>query len=214
VNEGGTGADAGAARRAARPYSIAVGVLFLGALIFAGLNTLNSKPIGLAAGDHLPRFAAPSATGTVNKDANVSQKEACNVPVHDAVRICDYFDRPLVLVVWFTKGCNTCRRQLDAIQAAQSRFPAVAFVGLDVRDSLENAGKEVRKHGWRFPMALDRDGAVSGLYGVGGGPTIFFAYPKGVLMSKTLGELDDAALARKVEALVAGSRKRRSAQQG
>jgi peroxiredoxin len=214
VTEGGPGADAGAARRAARPYSIAVGVLFLGVLIFAGLNSLDREPIGLDPGDRLPRFAAPSATGTVDRDANVSQKEACNVAGGDAIRICDYFDRPLVLVAWFTKGCDSCRRQLDAVEAARSRFPDVAFVGLDVRDSLENAGKEVRTHGWRFPMALDRDGAVSGLYGVGGGPTIFFAYPRGVLMSKTLGELDEAALTRKLEALVKASRKRRRAPQG
>ena len=51
-------------------------------------------------------------------------------------------------------------------------------------------------------MALDRDGAVSGLYGVVVGPTLFFAYPGGVLMSKTLGELDEAELTRKVGALV------------
>jgi peroxiredoxin len=209
VNDGSPQADAGAARRTARPYSIAVGVLFLGVLIFAGLNSLNRTPIGLDAGDRLPKFAAPSATGTIDKDANVSQKEACNVPSRDAIRICDYFDRPLVLVAWFTKGCDTCRRQLDTVEAARRRFRGVAFVGLDVRDSLQNAGKEVRAHGWRFPMALDRDGAVSGLYGVGGGPTVFFAYPRGVLMSKTLGELNAAELDRKVQALVAASRERR-----
>jgi peroxiredoxin len=211
MNEAGPEAEAGAARRAARPYSIAVGIVFLGVLVYAGLNSLNSEPIGLDPGDKLPKFAAPSATGSVDKDANVSQREACRVATGGAVRICDYFDRPLVLVAWFTKGCDTCRRQLDTVEAARGRFPAVGFVGLDVRDSLENAGKEVRKHGWRFPMALDRDGAVSGLYGVGGGPTIFFAYPHGVLMSKTLGELDAAAFDRKVRALVAASRKRDAA---
>ena len=163
-------------------------------------------------GDRLPKFAAPSATGAIDKDANVDPSKACGVKGGGAIRICDYFDRPLVIVAWFTKGCDSCRRQLDTVEQVRRRFPKVAFVGLDIKDSLANAGSEVRKHGWRFPMALDRDGAVSGLYGVVVGPTTFFAYPKGILMGKSYGELDQAELTRKVEALIRGSRQRQSSQ--
>jgi peroxiredoxin len=208
VNEDQPDAQAGAARRAARPYTIVVGVLFLGVIVFAGLNSLETDPIGLKAGDELPKFAAPSATGHIDKDANVAQDEACKVPGREAIRICDYFDRPLVIVAWFTKGCDTCRSQLNTIEAVRRRYPEVGFVGLDVKDSLENAGKEVRKHGWKFPMALDRDGAVSGIYGVVVGPTLFFAYPGGVLRNKNLGELDRTELARRVDALAKASRER------
>jgi peroxiredoxin len=176
--------------------------------VYAGVNTLNTDPIGLDTGARLPKFAAPSATGHIDKDANVSQKNACQVHRREAIRICDFFDRPLVLVTWFTKGCDTCPRQLDTVESVRSRFRGVGFVGLDIKDSLENAGKEVRKHGWGFPMALDRDGAVSGLYGVVVGPTLFFAYPGGVLKSKNLGELDQAELTHEVEALVRASRER------
>jgi peroxiredoxin len=207
VNEEGLG-EQGPLRRAARPYSIAVGVIFLGILVYAGVNALNTEPIGLDAGARLPKFAAPSATGHIDKDANVSQNDACKVPRREAIRICDFFARPLVLVAWFTKGCDTCRRQLDSVEAVRRRFREVGFVGVDIKDSLQNAGKEVREHRWGFPMALDRDGAVSGLYGIVVGPTLFFAYPGGVLMSKALGELDEAELTRRVEALVKTSRER------
>jgi thiol-disulfide isomerase/thioredoxin len=212
VTEEGRDADAAGARRAARPYSLAVGVLFLAAIVIAGINAINHKSFGLDPGDPLPKFAAPSATGSIDKDANVNPSKACSVPRRDAIRICDFFGRPLVVVAWFTKGCGTCRRQLDVVEAVRRRFPNVGFLGLDVRDSLENAQKEVRTHNWRFPMALDRDGAVSGLLGVSGGPTIFFAYPGGVLMNKFLGELDRAALTRKVRALVEVSRRRERTQ--
>jgi hypothetical protein len=57
-------------------------------------------------------------------------------------------------------------------------------------------------------MALDRDGAVSRLYGIGGGPTIFFVYPKGILMSQQRGELSEADMAARVRALEAASKKR------
>jgi peroxiredoxin len=208
VNEDQPGAQPGGGRSAARPYSIVVGVIFLGVIVFAGLNALETSPLGLKQGDALPKFAAPSAVGNIDKDANVSQKSACEIQGRDVIRICDYFDRPLVFVTWFTKGCGTCPRQLDAVEAIRRRFRDVNFVGLDIKDSLENAGKEVRKHRWSFPMALDRDGAVSGLYGVVVGPTTFFAYPGGVLESKALGELDRAQLTRRVETLVRASRER------
>ena len=211
MNENG-GPEPVDVRRAVRPYAVAVGVIFLAVIVFVSVNTISNKPIGLEAGDKLPKFAAPSATGRTDRDANVDQAKACRVTGGDAIRICDYFDRPLVIVAWFTKGCNSCRRQLDTFEAVRRRFPKVAFVGLDIKYSLENAGREVRKHGWGFPMALDRDGAVSGLYGVLVGPTTFFAYPHGVVMGKVYGELDRAALARKVEALVDASRRRERAE--
>jgi hypothetical protein len=195
-------------RRAARPYAVAVGVIFLIVIVIVSVNTISNRPIGLKTGHAVPKFAAPSATGRTDKDANVDPRKACLVRVNDVIRVCDYFDRPLVMVAWFTKGCDSCRGQLDAVEAIRRRFPNVAFLGLDIKDSLTNAGNEVRKHGWGFPMALDRDGAVSGLYGVVVGPTAFFVYPHGILMGKAYGELDQAALTRKVEALVQASRRR------
>ena len=90
-------ADAEKARDSARPYSIAVGVLFLGFIMFAGINSLSNDspgPVGLAEGKRLPPFAAPSATGSLDGDSNVDQKKACQIHVRDAIRICDYFDRP------------------------------------------------------------------------------------------------------------------------
>jgi thiol-disulfide isomerase/thioredoxin len=209
--------------RAARPYSIVVGILFLGAITFAGLNALDNRRPGLGgleAGEPLPRFAAPSATGSLDGDANINQDNrdrdgdhqtpACDVsgPRSDVVRICDYFHRPLVLVAWFTRGCGSCRSQLDTVERVRRRFPQVAFVGLDIADSKANARREVLEHGWRFPMALDRDGAVGGLYRVGGGPTTFFAYPGGISMETRFGELDQQELVARVRRLLRFSRRR------
>jgi hypothetical protein len=211
------------ARRAARPYTYVVGVLFLIAAIIAGLNTLSnrtSSPGGLDAGDPLPRFAAPAATGKLEGDANINPDDAdsdgdrrtpaCEVrgPRRDVIRICDYFDRPLVMVAWFTRGCGTCERQLDTVERVRRRFSGVAFLGLDIADSRANAEKDVRENGWGFPMAVDPDGAVSGLYRVGGGPLTFFAYPGGIAMGTAFGELDERELVARVRRLLRASQRR------
>lgn len=206
-------ADAEKARSAARPYSIAVGILFLGFIVFAGINSLSSDspgPVGLAAGQELPPFAAPSATGSLEGDSNVDKKKACTIQVRDAIRICDYFDRPLVLVAWFSKCGGHCEPLLDAVERIRGRFPGVGFVGLDIRNSLDEARDSVEEHGWRFPMAVDRDGAVGLLYSVGVGPTTFFAYPGGVLAGKALGELTEEELIDRVRRLERSSRKRQN----
>jgi hypothetical protein len=204
-------AEAEKAGRAARPYSIAVGVLLLGLIVFAGINSLttdNPGPVGLAEGTRLPAFAAPSATGSLDGDSNVNPKEACKVRLRDAIRICDYFDRPLVLVAWFSRCGGHCEPVLDSVERIRGRFPEVAFVGVDIRNSLDEARKSVEENGWRFPMAVDRDGAVGLLYSVGVGPTTFFAYPDGILAGKALGELSEAELVDRVTRLQQASRKR------
>jgi hypothetical protein len=94
------------------------------------------------------------------------------------------------------------------VERIRRQFPGVAFVGIDIRDPLDKARKAVLEHGWRFPMAVDRDGAVGALYSVGIGPTTFFAYPGGVLMGKALGELEENALSARIRELVRASRKR------
>jgi hypothetical protein len=215
-------ANSADAKKAARPYSVVVGVLFLIAVVIAGFNSLNNRhggTGGLNAWTPLPRFAAPTATGNLDGDANINPDDAsasgkARIPAcevrgspRDVIRICDFFDRPLVLVAWFPRGCGTCKSQLDTVEAVRGRFPRVAFVGLDVAGSKADARRRVLANGWRFPMAVDRDGAVSGLYGVGVGPMTFFAYPGGITMSTAFGELDEQALVGRVGRLVAASRR-------
>jgi peroxiredoxin len=196
---------------------VAIGVLFLAVIVYASVNTASNRPIGLEAGARAPKFAAPSATGTTDRDANVDPRKACGIRGKDVVNICDYFDRPIVLTAWFSRCGGHCEPQLDRVERIRRRFPGVAFIGLDVRDSLDKARETVVEHGWRFPMALDRDGAVSALYGVVVGPTTFFIYPRdrpdgaGVLREVVRHELPEAALGARVEALVRTSRERERA---
>jgi thiol-disulfide isomerase/thioredoxin len=210
-------------KRAARPYTIAVGIVFLVVLIVAGINVGSNSQrgvVGLSEGDPLPRFAAPAATGNLDGDANINQDDtggdgkhrtaACQVegPPTQVVRICDFFDKPLVMVAWFSRGCGTCKSQLNTVEKVRARFPNVGFVGLDVGESRKDAEKKVRDNDWRFPMAVDRDGAVSNLYRVGVGPLTFFAYPGGISMDTRAGELDERELVTRIRSLVSASERR------
>jgi hypothetical protein len=210
-------------------YSIVVGLLFLTLVVVATIGTLSSGggegTLGLDRQPPrwpLPEFAVPKAAGELEGDANVAQDDcessalpcpedarrtaACRIDTPGALRLCDFFDLPLVISFWFTKG-GDCADQQDVVDAAYRRYRGrVNFLSLDVRDSRDTVRDLVRQHGWRMPVGYDRDGAVASLYKVGGCPTLAYVYPGGTLESAGIGEFTAAQLDVRVERLLDASR--------
>lgn len=194
-----------------RRYSTFVGVAFLVLVGIATLNTLRTSGggvLGLTRDDHgmpLPEFAVPNArTGPLDKDANVYQDDcstsqnpcptdaqrqpACEIRKRGAIRVCDLFNRPLVISFWFTKGAN-CLPTEDMVNRVAGRYRGrVNFLSIDVRDDPGEVRNIVAQRGWSIPVGYDRDGAVSDLYRVGVCPTVAFAYPGGILAFARAGE--------------------------
>jgi thiol-disulfide isomerase/thioredoxin len=212
-----------------RLYSLIVGVAFIAVIAVAGINTISTEDEGvLGASDDenapLEQFAVPDARSGVSGDANIAQDDcdaaripcpeesrrtpACRVEAPGAIRVCDLFDRPLVLSFWFTRG-GDCEDQEDVFERAYRRYSdRVNFLAIDVRDSDEEVRKLIDERGWTHPIGLDRDGALSNLYRVGGCPTFVYAYPGGIQQSTSIGELDEPAFLARVERLIAASKQR------
>jgi hypothetical protein len=189
---------------ATRRYSTLVGLAFLALIVVATLNTINTEgggTLGVTKGERglaLPEFAVPDArSGPLDRDANISQDDcstsqnpcpdeaqrtaACRIDPQGAIRVCDLFDRPLVISFWFTRGAE-CLPTQDAVdQVAAGYRGRVNFLSIDVRDDPAEVRRIAEERGWSIPVGYDRDGAVSNLYRVGGCPTVAFAYPGGIL---------------------------------
>ncbi|HEY2480187.1 MAG TPA: hypothetical protein VGI17_15850 [Solirubrobacterales bacterium] len=209
-------------------YSLAVGLLFLALIVIATIHTLNGggeDTLGLdnqPARWPLPEFAVPAAAGSLEGDANVYQDDcsssslpcpesstrvpACQITTPGAIRVCDLFNKPLVISFWFgTSG--GCERQQNVVSTVAARYRGrVNFLSLDVRDSRGSVRELVREHGWEMPVGFDRDGAVAALYRVGGCPTFAYAYPGGTLQSATIGELGVGGLSQHVGELLNATR--------
>jgi thiol-disulfide isomerase/thioredoxin len=209
-------------------YSIAVGLIFLAIIVIAAINISGEggeDTLGLDRQPDrwpLPEFAVPVAAGSLEGDANVAQDDcetgavpcpsgdrrtpACRISTAEAIRVCDLFDRPLVISFWFTKG-GDCAAEQDIVEAAYRRYRGrVNFLSLDVRDDRETVRELVRQHEWTMPLGYDRDGAVASLYRVGGCPTFAFAYPGGTLQGSAIGELSAGKLDARVGRLLAATR--------
>jgi thiol-disulfide isomerase/thioredoxin len=213
-----------------RRYSTFVGIAFLILIIVATLNTIRTQSggtLGVSGGDRgmpLSEFAVPNAlTGPLDRDANIAQDNcstsenpcsdprtpACEIPNAGAIRVCDLFDRPLVLSFWFTRGAD-CLPTQDALNTLARKYRGrVNFLSIDVRDDPSDVRSIAQDRGWTMPVGYDRDGAVSDLYRVGGCPTVAFAYQGGILafakasteeLSRPPGENDLRALSAGLEA--------------
>jgi AhpC/TSA family len=211
-------------------YTAIAGLLLGAVIVVALLSQLGDQDSGTLGLDEqpprwpLPEFAVPDAAGPLEGDANVAQDDcessqvpcpedarrnpACGVEDGDAIRVCDFFDRPLVLGFWFSKGGGECVDQQDVLDSLYGRYrDRVRFLSLNVRDDRDTVRELVEEHGWRMPVGYDRDGAVARLYRVGLCPTIAYAYPGGTLYDASIGTLDRAALAAKIDALLRATRK-------
>ena len=220
--------EEGSPRPGAR-YSIWVGVAFIALIAYATYNTVTNDDDGLLGADEsdrgraLAEFAVPDVRSGLEGDANVFQDDcetgdnpcpedgrrvpACRIDEPRALRVCDYFDRPLAISFWFTGGAD-CLPEQDAFDAVARRFRGrVSFLSINIRDELEEVREIVSERGWTVPVGWDRDGAVSNIYRVGVCPTLALAFPGGILQSAEIGTdgFGEKALTESVERLIAES---------
>jgi hypothetical protein len=162
---------------------------------------------GPEVGKPLPEFAAPTVDGP-DRDANIVPRSqgskahpACEVTVPGSLNICSQENKPVVVSFLFLRGAN-CKPQFDRIDRAYQRFGRdVNFVGVFFERDRAKVRDAVKKHRWRFPIVVDRDGAITNLYAVGGCPTTVFANKGGTVRLTRTGNLDDSQLARLIQGL-------------
>lgn len=197
-----------------RPGGRYMWVVGVAALILAAVVLLHQLRTGTGTyirgpevGQQLPEFAAPLVGGP-EKDANVVPRSsnsditpACEVRVPGSLNICDQWDKPVVMSFLFLRGAN-CEPYFDRLERVRRRYgDRVNFIGIFFDRNPGEVRDVVEKHDWRFPVVLDRDGAVTNLYAVGGCPTTVFAERGGKVRETRTGELDDRRLNQLVGAL-------------
>jgi hypothetical protein len=192
--------------RPGNKYAWAVGIVLLmglGVLLFVQTLPNSGEAVqGPNPGQRLPAFAAPAAAGTVTGDANVCQHEPCNenagprpacaVRGGGIVTVCPTDRKPLVMTFIVTRGTD-CEPQVDRVERMRADFPSIDFVTVLSGNSKSQATALARERGWRQPVAVDQDGTVVNLYGVGVCPITVFA-KNGRVRQTTIGNLTEDQL--------------------
>jgi hypothetical protein len=196
-----------------RRYGWFAAAAALALIVYVSLNTLRSDHVssrGPKPDSRVPPFAAPLALGDVSGDVNVARKAgegeagnrpACSVRGPGILNSCQLAERgPFVLAFLATRGTK-CTRQLDVLERARAAHPDVQIAAVAIRGDRGDLRALVRSHGWRFPVAYDRDGILANLLGVAVCPLIVYALPGGIVRESTVGEIDGRALDQRLDAL-------------
>jgi hypothetical protein len=195
--------------RPGNKYAWAVGIVaIMGLSILLFVQTLPNKGKGFAGptrGTIIKAFAAPSALGHLEGGANVCQRPdqcskqagrqpACSLKSAEVVNVCELRRRPLVLTFIFDRGAD-CYPQVDRTERIMSDLPGVNFATVFfTHKNRDEVRAIVRERGWRQPVAIDRDGAVANLYGIGGCPTTVFTRAGGRVATTKLGNVTEDQL--------------------
>jgi AhpC/TSA family len=203
-----------------RRYGRYAGLLALLILALITLNTITTKPngdTGIAPGQPLAPFAVPLALGELTGDANVATKAgegaagnvpACSVRKPQVLNICQLYEKGPVVLALFVDG-GSCPAVLSDMQRLVPSFPGVRFAAVSIKGDRGQLRRMVRASGLTFPVGIDSDGVLASLYKVASCPQVSFAYPGGVVQSKSLLRAPTLATLRaRVGELVAASRAR------
>ena len=113
----------------------------------------------------------------------------------EAVQLSAFAGRPVVINFW-ASWCPPCRTEAAALtNVARAEMAAgrAVFIGIDVRDSEENARRFVSDFAVTYPTGPDPGGVESAYHGVGIPYTVFVA-ADGTIARTWLGPLDEQRL--------------------
>lgn len=113
--------------------------------------------------------------GRASKEARVDGTAVVGQPMPatqverlDASGVLDLGDyaagRPMIVNFW-ASTCAPCRKEMPALEAAHSDHPDVAFVGIDVSDSVESGKKMLTDTKVTYPQGRDPASKVIAAFG-------------------------------------------------
>jgi len=122
------------------------------------------------------------------------------------VTLSDLHGQVVVINLW-AAWCPPCRAEMPAFenvfQAYKDQGVVILGVNATIQDDEQSAAAFVQEYNLSFPIPLDRNGAVSDLYALGGLPTTFFIDRQGVIRSVVVGgPLNEVTIRSQIEELL------------
>jgi len=103
----------------------------------------------------------------------------------------------VVVVKFFAKYCEPCKKTLPVVERIHQSHPAVTFVGVDEDEYVSEVEEMVRTYGLTFQVIHDAANALAGRFRVGQLPMTFVADGTGTIRwvageTQTDGDLEQA----------------------
>lgn len=114
------------------------------------------------------------------------------------------YGKPMVLNLWAT-WCPPCRREMPVLRDAQARNTDIVFVFANQGESAATVSQYLQGEGLHLDhVLLDRQLTLGSETGSRALPTTFFLNARGEIVDQRMGELSEATLTQRLEALLRG----------
>ena len=105
------------------------------------------------------------------------------------------------VVNFFAWWCEPCQRELPALRDASAAHPEIAFLGVDHKDSRDDAIELLDQVGITYPAGYDPKGSIGAKYAIRGLPATAFIDADGRIVDFHQGELSADELRERLDRL-------------
>lgn len=136
-------------------------------------------------------------------------KPAPNLSLKDLyekeITLADMKGKVILLRFWSTR-CPSCKEEMPRLESIYKDLKAKGFeiLAINVEDTKEKAASFAKEFNLTYPILMDEDQKVAGVYKVFGVPTSFFVDKQGIVRERAFGDMNSKAIENIVLPLLEG----------